>query len=127
MSHKHEESGFTIVELIITLFVAVAFLVSGYQLYNVIVKDGGQARAQSRASNVAYDYMRRYSASAAFPCAPSTPLNASSITVSGLSAVAVTVAIACPQPSLTSLSEITVTVTYNNPVKTMVYSTYVKR
>lgn len=127
MSHKHEESGFTIVELIITLFVAVAFLVSGYQLYNVIIKDGGQARAQSRASNVAYDYMRRYSASAAFPCTPSTPLNNSSITVSGLSAVAVTVAITCPQPSLTSLSEVSVTVTYNNPVQTMVYSTYVKR
>lgn len=127
MSHKHEESGFTIVELIITLFVAVAFLVAGYQLYNVIIKDGGQTRAQSRASNVAYDYLRRYSASVSFPCVATTPVNAASINVSGLSAVTVTVDITCPQPSLTSLSEVTVTVNYNNPVATMVYSTYVKR
>lgn len=127
MSHKREESGFTIVELIITLFVAVAFLVAGYQLYNVIIKDGGQTRAQSRASNVAYDYLRRYSASATFPCAPATPLNAAPVSVADLSAVKITVEITCPQPSLTSLSEVTVTVNYNNPVATMVYSTYVKR
>ncbi len=121
------QRGFTAVELLITLFVAAAFLVAGYSLYNVVIKDGGQTRAQSRASNVAYDYMRRYSASAAFPCATSTPVNNSSINVTGLSAVAVTVRIECPQASLTSLSKITVTVTYNTPQQTMVYSTYVKR
>jgi Tfp pilus assembly protein PilV len=124
---QRNESGFSAVELLITLFVAAAFLVAGYSLYNVVIKDGGETRAQSRASNVAYDYMRRYSASVAFPCVPSTPLSAAPISVSGLSAVTVTVVITCPHSSLTSLSEITVTVAYNNPAKTMVYSTYVKR
>jgi len=127
MMRRRKESGFSAVELLITLFVAVAFLVAGYSLYNVVIKDGGETRAQSRASNVAYDYMRRYSATAAFPCAPLTPLNAAPINISGLSAVLVTVVITCPYPSLTSLSEVTVTVAYNNPVQTMVYSTYVKR
>jgi prepilin-type N-terminal cleavage/methylation domain-containing protein len=122
-----KQSGFSAVELLITLFVAAAFLVAGYSLYNVVIKDGGQTRAQSRASNVAYDYMRRYSASAAFPCVASTPLTNAPVTVSGLSAVTVTVAIACPFASLTSLSKVTATVAYNNPQQTVVYSTYVKR
>lgn len=125
--YVNKQSGFSAVELLITLFVAAAFLVAGYSLYNVVIKDGGETRAQSRASNVAYDYMRQYSASAAFPCVGSTPLNAAPISVSGLSSVTVTVVITCPQPSLTSLSTVTVTVAYNNPVKTVVYSTYVKR
>lgn len=127
MIRTSKQSGFTAVELLITLFVAAAFLVAGYSLYNVVIKDGGQTRAQSRASNVAYDYMRRYSASAAFPCVASTPVNNTSINVTGLSAVTVLVNIECPKASLTSLSKITVTVTYNTPPQTMVYSTYVKR
>ena len=68
MSKIAAQNGFTVVELLITLFIAAAFLVSGYQLFNLIIKDGGQTRAESRASNVAYDYLRKYSSSAVFPC-----------------------------------------------------------
>jgi Tfp pilus assembly protein PilE len=125
---KHNaQSGFTAAELLITLFVAAAFLVSGYQLYNVIIKDSGQTRSESRASNVAYDYMRRYTASATGPCAVTTPVNNSTITVSGLSAVSVTVAITCPYSSTTAVSKVEVTVLYNNPQQTVKYSTYVKK
>lgn len=127
MSHKHEQSGFTIVELIITLFVAVAFLVAGYQLYNVIIKDGGLTRAESRASNVAYDYLRRYSTTATNPCAASTPVNNSSVNVSGISAVTITVAVTCPYSATSAVSKITVTLLYNTPQQTVKYSTYVNR
>lgn len=123
----NKQSGFTAVELLVTLFVAAAFLVAGYQLYNVVIKDGGQTRAQSRASNVAYDYMRRYSASASTPCSSSTPLSGSPITVAGLGATTITVALTCPYVSLTTITKITVTVLYNNPQQSVVYSTYVKR
>lgn len=123
----NKQSGFTAVELLVTLFVAAAFLVAGYQLYNVVIKDGGQTRAQSRASNVAYDYMRRYSASASTPCSSSTPLSGSPITVAGLGATTITVALTCPYASLTTITKITVTVLYNNPQQSVVYSTYVKR
>ena len=111
----------------ITLFVAVAFLASGFQLYNLVIKDGGQARVDSRASNVAYDYLRRYVTTAATPCNPST-LASTSITPAptGLSNVTVSVSITCPYAALLTVSKIEVTVRYNSPQQTMKYSTYVK-
>jgi prepilin-type N-terminal cleavage/methylation domain-containing protein len=127
MSHTDKQSGFTVIELLITLFVAAAFLVAGFQLYNAIIKDGGQTRSESRATNVAYDYLRRYSVSATNPCTVLTPLTNSSLTVTGLSAVTVTVAISCPYAATTNVSKIDVSVIYNSPQQTVKYSTYVKR
>lgn len=132
MKSNQSQSGFSAVELLITLFVAAAFFIAGYQLYSLIIKDGGQTRAESRASNVAYDYLRRYSASASSPCAASTPVNNQSISVSGLSAVTITVAISCPYSSTsgtndaTSVSKVEVTINFNSPQKTVRYATYVK-
>ena len=127
MTPTDKQAGFTAIELLITLFIAAAFLVSGYQLYNLIIKDGGQTRAEARASNIAYDYMRRYSPSATSPCVAATPLSNSAITnVTGLSAVTVTVEFSCPYAATTSISRIQVTVRYNNPQQTVVYATYVK-
>lgn len=122
---KSSQSGFTAVELLITLFVAAAFLIAGYQLFNVIIKDGGQARAESRAGNVAYDYLRRYSPQAVNPCVASTPLTNSSVAIDGLSNVSISVVISCP-PGLTvsGLSKIEVTITYNDPPQTLKFSTF---
>ncbi len=91
-----KQSGFTAIELLITLLIAAAFLVTGYQLYAVIIKDGGNTRAQARASNVAYDYLRRYSSTITSPCTASTPLNNAPISVSDISSVQVTVSLTCP-------------------------------
>ncbi len=124
---KNNQSGFTAVELLITLFVAAAFLVAGYQLYSVIIKESGNTRGQSRAANVAYDYLRRYSPNATNPCTVSTPVNGASINVAGISAVTVTVALTCPYPSTTNVTKVTTTVNYNNPSETVVYATYVKQ
>jgi prepilin-type N-terminal cleavage/methylation domain-containing protein len=126
MKNQRYDSGFTAVELLITLFVAAAFLVAGYQLYSVVIKDGGQTRAQARAANVAYDYLRHYSTSAVNPCEPSTPVNGTSIDVSGLTAVTVTAALSCPYSATTNITKLDVTVLYNNPQQTVKYSTYVK-
>ena len=98
------EKGFTTVELLITLFVAVIFLTSGYQLYSLTIKDGGEARAQSRANNIAYDYLQRYKSTATSSCSPQEPLTNSPIIISDLSDVTVTVAITCPYGSSTSFS-----------------------
>lgn len=119
------QSGFTIIELLITLFVAAAFLTSGYQLYNLVLKDSGATRADSRASSLAYDYMRRYSTAVSSPCTASTPLANSSTSVAGLTNVMVTVNITCPYSGTTSLSKVDVVVLYNTPQQTMEYSTYV--
>mgnify|MGYP000721060631 CR=1 FL=1 len=121
---KRPQSGFTAVELLITLFVAAAFLIAGYQLFNVVIRDGGAARAESRAGNVAYDYLRRYAGTTTNPCTPSTPLSNYGVSVSGLTNVSVTIAITCPYSATNTLSEIEATITYNDPQETVKYTTY---
>jgi prepilin-type N-terminal cleavage/methylation domain-containing protein len=125
MIFPHRQSGFTAIELLITLFVAAGFLVAGYQLFNVIIKDGGQARAESRAGNVAYDYIRRYTSYATNPCVAQTPVNNASVSIDSLSNAVVTVAITCPQYSTPSISKIEVTLIYNTPQQTVKYGTLV--
>jgi len=126
MTATNKESGFTAVELLITLFVAAAFLIASYQLFNLVIKDGGAIRAQSRAANVAYDYMRRYAASTpTVPCVASTPLNTSPITVDGLSNVTITVTVTCPLAITNSLSKVESVITYNAPPQTVRYATFV--
>jgi len=126
MKYINRKSGFSAVELLITLFIAAAFLISGYQLYAVVIKDGGEARMQSNASNVATDYLQRYKSSATNPCTTQAPLTDSAITVTGLSNVTVSVAISCPYSSTTSISKILVTIKYGNPQQTITNATYVK-
>jgi len=126
MKNAKQHPGFSTVELLITLFIAAAFLMSGYQLYSLIMKEGGEARAQAKASNVAYDYLQRYKTSATNPCTEQTPVNAETINVDGLSDAVVTVAISCPYSASLSVSKIQVTVQYGNPQKTVINATYVK-
>lgn len=117
-------AGFSAVELLITLFVAAAFLIAGYQLFAVVIRESGSTNAETKASNVAYDYLRQYEASATNPCSPQTLMNASPVTIDGLVDVAATVTITCPNASLTRLSRVEVRIEYNNPRKNVVYATY---
>lgn len=122
---KNTQAGFTAVELLVTLFVAAAFLIASYQLFNLIIKDGGATRSESRAANVAYDYLRQYSASSTtIPCTASSPLTDSSLSVDGLTDVKVGVTVSCLNNAISSLSKVEVTVTYNNPAQTVKYATY---
>jgi Tfp pilus assembly protein PilE len=120
-----KQSGFTAVELLITLFVAAAFLIASYQLFNLVVKDGGSIRAQSRAANIAYDYLRQYAdSSTTIPCTTSTPFNGA-VSVDGITNVNINVSITCLPDAISSLSKVTVTVTYDAPQQTLQYSTLV--
>lgn len=123
----NKQSGFTAVELLVTLFVAAVFLASGYQLYNLMMKDSGETRTRSKASNVAYDYLQQYKAKATNPCTTTPSLSTTPISISGLSDATVAVDITCPYPLTTSVSKITVTIKYSNPQKTVVNATYVTK
>lgn len=119
-------SGFTAVELLITLFVAAAFLIAAYQLFNLVVKDGGSTRAESRATNVAYDYLRQYAASSTtIPCTASSPLSGAPLSVDGLTSVTINIDVTCLPAAIASLSKVTATILYNNPQQTIKYATYV--
>lgn len=125
MATSHRQSGFTAVELLMTLFVAAAFLIASYQLFNLVVKDGGATRAESRAANVAYDYLRQYTASATtIPCTPSTPLSNAPISVDGLTDVTINITVTCLPGAIASLSKVQADVTYNHPAQTVTYATY---
>lgn len=124
MKKISDQSGLTTVELLVTLFIAAIFLVAGYQLYTIVVKDSGETRAQANASNVAYDYLQRYKSTATNPCVVQTPMSDQPITVLNLSNVTVTVAITCPYSSTNSISKITTTVKYNVPQQVVTNATY---
>ncbi len=128
MSHSRQsESGLTAIELLVTLFVAAAFLIAGYQLFSVIIKDGGDTRAESRASNIAYDYLRQYVDSASNPCVASQPLPETAINISGLADPKITINITCPQLDAPAISKVTASLAYGSPSKTVEYATYVDK
>lgn len=127
MNRFHQQQGFTAVELLITLFVAAAFLLAGYQLFNIVIKDGGDTRAESRASNIAYDYLRQYSNTATNPCTPQSPMTDQLISVNDLSDVKVSVALTCPQPDAPALSKVETIISYGKPTSTVRYATYVDK
>lgn len=121
--------GFSAVELLITLFIASVFLIAGHQLYSTIIRDSGAARQKARASNIAYDYLRRYSVTATTPCASSTPVDNVALTPDpeGLVNVSATVTYSCPQGGLIDLVKTQVTIRYGTDggeVSHAVYKSY---
>lgn len=127
MNRRRNQSGFSAVELLITLFVAAAFLIAGYQLFNVVIKDGGETRAEAKASNIAYDYLRRYSNAATNPCTSQTALANLPITVQDLVDVSISVNISCPQTDTPTLSKVEAIVTYGDASSTVRYATFVDK
>lgn len=108
------QRGFSAVELLITLFVAVAFLATGYQLYYSVIERSGQARLRSIATNVAYDNLRFYAAKVTSPCtATSNPTPTPTIPAnSGLGSASITVTLTCPFGTGNAITTVTVRVGY---------------
>lgn len=121
---QHKQGGFTIIELLVTLFVAAIFLIAGYQLYTSIIRADGQTRAQSAAQSLAADYEARYIASAPYPCVASTPLTNSPVSASGLSNVTISVTITCPKSAPNNIASVAVLVKYGTPQIQISYSNW---
>ncbi len=122
MKKTNKQPGFTTVELLVTLFVAAAFLMSGYQLYAMIIKNNGEASARAKAVSLAYKYLQRYKAddiSVPKICAEATLTSPflTDIDKAGLSNPSISIFINCPystaSDSTRSISKLTVTVSYN--------------
>jgi Tfp pilus assembly protein PilE len=119
--------GFTAVELLVTLFVAAAFLIAGYQLFNVVIKDGGATRTEAEASNVAYQYLRRYATAATNPCTPRTPVASEPASLQGANNATVSATITCPQSDAPTVSQLEVTVSYGagTDANTVKFATFI--
>lgn len=132
MSSRSSQAGFSAVELLVTIFIAAAFVGAGYQLYIAIIRDGSDARNQSTASNLAYLYLRQYSGRATNPCtpidnatlAPSIPSGAQ---YTALGPSTINAAITCPFAAPSGTSLVTVTVNYGagTPQKQVQHALYV--
>ena len=120
------QAGFSAVELLITLFIAAAFVATGYQLYSVVITDGGTALQQAQATNIAYDYLRRFSTEATNPCSVVTPSPTPTIpSTATMTNASVTASITCPYGTSANLSLITVTVNYGIPQQQVVHEIFV--
>lgn len=124
MSRPTQQSGFSAVELMISLFIAVAFIGAGYQLYSVILRDGSDAKLRARANDIAYEMLRTYSVQATNPCTTITP-TATLPTPTNLPNASASVAITCPYNS-NPISKVSVTVSYGTPQQEVVHALFVK-
>lgn len=124
---RQSQAGFSAIELLITLFIAAAFIAAGYQLYSIIIANGGEARQETTANNIAYEALRRYAADVPPKCIedkeptpePTIPQN------SGLPANAdIDVDYDCPYGTSSTISKVTATLTYGTPQKEVTHAVY---
>ncbi|MEO5949816.1 MAG: prepilin-type N-terminal cleavage/methylation domain-containing protein [Candidatus Saccharimonadales bacterium] len=109
------ESGFTAIELLITLFIAAVFIISGYQLYSAVMSDGTSARNQAKAGNIAYEYLNNYATAVPGTCSVNTD-SPTPPTDSGVPNISITVNTTCPYGDGATLSRIEVIVNYGSAV-----------
>lgn len=127
MTWRSSEAGFSAAELLITLFIGAAFIGGAYQLYSIAIGDSGANRTQAIASNLAYTTMRSRSSQISNSTSTCTASTATPTPPAGISLpppVTVTVAITCPYTTSSSVSEVSVTVSYGNPIKKITHSVY---
>lgn len=116
--------GFTTVELMVTLFVAVLFILSGYQLYDMVSARSSSAREMAEASNIGYEVLRKEGVYKPVTSACSAPPE-ESVTRSDLKIPDVTITIKRCKPFADStLIQVTVSVKYGTPQKEVVHATY---
>lgn len=125
--------GFTATELMVTLFVGVLLVISGYQLYSLVNLRAASSRNMAEASNIGYEVLRsegRPSSPVTVACSspesshPAQEVNRTS------SRLGLTITIRrCVPFTGSSLVRATVTVVYNYgevlPAGRVVHATYV--
>ena len=123
------KKGFTVVELMITLFVASLFIISGYQLYQVVVFRGSDARKLSEASTLAYEVLLSEFTSPG-QWHPSFGLTHPEQTITRTNALLGTVNITLKrcrvQPNV-GVMRVTATAKYDNPAKEVSHAVYVSQ
>ena len=71
MITQRKDKGFTVTEILVTLFVAALFAIAGWQLYAVVTARSSEARQDSEASNIAYSVLRGWNGIDSYSSAPS--------------------------------------------------------
>lgn len=124
MSHTDHGQGFTAVEVMITLFIIGFILATGYQAYALVTSDSSDIRLQTEASNIAYEALRRVSDDATDPCTTLTPSVDIPSDNTLPSPKTLTANISCPFGTSSTVSLVTVTLTYGQSNKKVTHAVY---
>ena len=131
MSRK---DGLTTVELMVTLFVAALFILSGYQLYNAVNLRAGNSREMSEASNIAYRILREqaiydssFTKDTSSTCPSSSTLSPTPTLPANTLPNPVVSVYRCYVDTNSDLQRVTVQIEYGNdtPKRKVVHATYV--
>lgn len=132
MMRQPAQQGFSAVELMISLFIAVAFITTGYQLYSVIIKDGAAASQRTIASNIAYGHLRQLADRPAGNCinnynfSPKPTLSSDEQAQLPESAVLTSVT-SCPYGNGSSVWRVAIGITYGTPTQEVAHALYVSK
>lgn len=126
--NRRQQQGFTAVELLVSIIVGVVFFITVGQLYSVVVNDAADSRNRANASSLAYSQARAvYRQQSTGICtASSASVGLSSTGLPGT--VTRTTVVDCPFNTAgnypTTLSRITVTISYGSPQETVRHVLY---
>lgn len=111
---QHDNQGFTIVELVVTLGVALLFLSAGFMLYQLIISRSTAAEWQLKASGIANSYITEQKDNMSASCSPG-PLTVPPIPAGSLPGNPhISAEITCPYGAGSSLNRLTVTVSQSS-------------
>lgn len=109
------QSGFTAVEVLVTLIIAFLLVGGSYQAYNVVVSNSSEANDRSIASNLAYNTLRAQAAKVSATCNPQTIYHSIPGTTTLPGTVSMTTRHTCPySPGNQTLTLVTTTLTYDS-------------
>ena len=126
--------GLTTVELMVTLFVAALFILSGYQLYNAVNLRAGNSREMSEASNIAYRILREqaiydssFTKDTSSTCPSSSTLSPTPTLPANTLPNPVVSVYRCYVDTNSDLQRVTVQIEYGNdtPKRKVIHATYV--
>ena len=124
------QEGLTTAELVVTLFVAALFILSGYQFYNAVSLHAANAREMAEASNIAYKILRsdgsQHMPSVTAVCTSSPHITNVTLEANTLPSPTARI-LRCRPNAGSTLLRVTVEVEYgsNTPKRKVVHATYI--
>ena len=129
-SRPTDSDGFTVAEVLITLFIVGLLVASGYQAYALVASDSQGTRQHAEASNIAYEAMRRLadSSNVTSPCgrAKNSPDEvAQTFPTSTLPQPRSMKAVfSCPFGSSSTITLVTIIIEYGSPAEKVTHAIY---
>lgn len=107
--------GFSTVELLISLFIAAAFIGTAFQLYSVVMKDGSETRLRAKAGSIINSTLQERTNGVNSPCSPTPATATIPIPTAELPQGSAEVTYTCPYGASSKTTRITVVVSYGSP------------